>query len=177
MLKTVLLFLSLLIGNLIMSQDHKFRASAHVTLSVPTNTDISSMGAGLGATGEFGINKKWATLFSLDFHNFYGEVIDHFNQDTIKGFSILPIMAGFKYYSKEKFYIGAQGGVVVGLKHAGNCPGLSASTGMLVPLKNGNKVDIGIKFTAALSQTSIPENNFLDRGGYNFLSGSIGFFF
>jgi len=86
-------------------------------------------------------------------------------------------MAGLKYYSKEKFYIGAQGGIVVGLKHTGNCPGLGLSTGMLVPLKNGNKVDIGLKFTAALSQVSIPENNFLDRGGYNFLSGNIGFFF
>lgn len=177
MLKTVLFFLCLLIANLIMAQDHKFRASAHISLSVPTYSEIPSMGAGLGATGEFAINKKWATLFSLDFHNFYGKVIDHFNQDTIKGFSILPIMAGFKYYSKEKFYLGAQGGVVVGLKHSGNCPGLSLSTGMLVPLKNGNKVDLGLKFTAALSQTSIPENNFLDRGGYNFLSGSIGFFF
>ncbi len=177
MQKTVLLFLSLFTGSLIYSQDHKFRASAHVSLSIPTYKEIPSMGAGIGATGEFAINRKWATLFSVDFHNFYGKVIDHFNQDTIKGFSILPIMAGLKYYSKEKFYIGAQGGVVVGLKHTGNCPGLGLSTGMLLPLKSGNKVDIGLKFTAALSQVSIPENNFLDRGGYNFLSGSIGFFF
>ena len=177
MQKTLLLFISMLITNLIIGQDHKFRASAHVTLSIPTYKDIPSMGAGLGTTGEFAINKKWATLFSIDFHNFYGKVIDHFNQDTIKGFSILPVMAGLKYYSKEKFYIGAQGGIVVGLKHTGNCPGLAASTGMLLPLKNGHKVDIGLKFTAALSQVSIPENNFLDRGGYNFLSGNIGFFF
>jgi hypothetical protein len=177
MQKILLLFLSLQIVNLIIAQDHKFRASAHVSLSVPTYKEIPSMGAGIGTTGEFAINKKWATLFSVDFHNFYGKVIDHFNQDTIKGFSILPIMGGIKYYSKEKYYIGAQGGIVIGLKHAGNCPALSASTGMLVPLKNGHKVDIGLNFTAALSQVSIPENNFLDRGGYNFLSGSIGFFF
>jgi hypothetical protein len=177
MQKTLLLFLSLLVGNLIIAQDHKFRASAHVSLSIPTYKEIPSMGAGFGATGEFAINKKWATLFSVDFHNFYGKVIDHFNLDTIKGFSILPVMAGLKYYSREKFYIGAQGGVVVGLKHSGNCPGLSVSTGMLLPLKNEHKVDIGLRFTAALSQTSIPENNFLDRGGYNFVSGSIGFFF
>jgi hypothetical protein len=177
MQKTVLLFVGLLMGNLIIAQDHKFRASAHVSLSIPTYKEIPSMGAGFGATGEFAINKKWATLFSVDFHNFYGRIIDHFNQDTIKGFSILPVMGGIKYYSKEKFYIGAQGGIVVGLKHAGNCPGLAAITGMLVPLKNGNKVDIGLRFTAALSQVSIPENNFLDRGGYNFLSGTIGFFF
>jgi hypothetical protein len=48
---------------------------------------------------------------------------------------------------------------------------------MLVPLKSGNKIDIGLKFTAALNQASIPENNFLNRGGYSFLSGNIGFFF
>jgi hypothetical protein len=177
MQKTTLFLLGLLIGNLIIAQDYKFRASAHVSLSIPTYKEIPSMGAGIGATGEFAINKKWATLFSVDFHNFYGNVINHFNRDTINGFSILPVMGGIKYYSKEKFYIGAQGGIVVGLKHTGNCPGLAASTGMLVPLKNGNKVDIGLKFTAALSQVSIPENNFLDRGGYNFLSGTIGFFF
>jgi hypothetical protein len=160
-----------------MAQDHKFRLSANAYLSIPTYKEISSMAIGFGAGGEFAINKKWATIFTADFHNFYGTVIDHFNKDTIKGFSILPLMAGLKFYTNEKFYLGAQAGVSVGLKHAGNCPAIAAITGMLVPLKNGNKVDIGLKFTGIKRQTSFPENTFLKRGGYSFLSGRIGYFF
>lgn len=177
MKKFLLLIFSFLNISILIAQDHKFHLNTHVSLSAPTYKEIPSMGAGFGVSGEFAINRRWATIISTDFYNFYGRVIDHFNQDTIKGFSILPVMAGIKYYSKEKFYIGAQGGIVVGLKHAGNYPGLAASTGMLMPLKGGNKIDIGLKFTAALSQASIPENNFLNRGGYSFLSGNIGFFF
>jgi hypothetical protein len=160
-----------------MAQDHKFRLSANLSLSVPTYKEISSMAIGFGANGEFAINKRWATLFSADFHHFYGTVIDHFKNDTIKGFSILPVMAGLKYYAKEKFYLGAQAGVSVGLQHAGNCPAIAAFTGMLLPLRNDKKMDIGLKFTGIKRQTSFPENTFLNRGGYSFLSGRIGFFF
>lgn len=177
MKRTLFLLICFLTVNLIIAQDRKFRLSANVSLSIPTYTEISSMAIGLGANGEFAINRKWATLITADFHHFFGTVINHFNQDTIKGFSILPVMAGLKIYPNEKFYLGAQAGVSVGLQHAGNCPAIGAFTGILVPLKGGNKVDIGLKFTGIMRQTSFPENTFLNRGGYSFLSGRIGYFF
>src|SRR5688572_17642460 len=116
MKRTFFLLICLFTLSRVMAQDHKFRLSANAYLSIPTYKEISSMAIGFGAGGEFAINKKWATIFSADFHNFYGTVIDHFNKDTIKGFSILPVMAGLKFYTIEKFYLGAQAGVSVGLK-------------------------------------------------------------
>ncbi|MEO5562194.1 MAG: hypothetical protein ABIR18_02140, partial [Chitinophagaceae bacterium] len=152
MKKNLLVFTLLFAVLYLKAQEPKLKISINAELVVPTYAEIPSMGIGGAVNADYLLSRKVSAALTVGYDHFYGNVFDVFTDETIHGFSILPVMVGVKYYFPSQFYISGQGGMVVGLKHAGNAPALSPGIGMLLPVNGKRKIDIGLKFTGVLSQ-------------------------
>ena len=155
----------------------KLKFSIGPEFSVPTFSGITSSGVGGGISLEHFFNKKIAGTIDISYNYFKGNVFDFYKHDTLNGFSIMPVLAGGKYFFTNKFYISGAAGLIIGLHNAGNHLALSSGTGWLIPVSANSKIDLGVKLTGVPAGYSFPENSFLNRGGYSFLTFKIAYVF
>ena len=172
---TALSFLILMIS--VRAQSQKLHYSIGPEFSLPTFSGISSHGGGAGAGLGYSFNKKIEGDIEISYSHFKGNVPDFFKHDTINGFSIMPILFRGKYFFGDKFYVSGAAGLVVGMHNAANHMALSPGTGVLIPVSSNSKIDLGVLLIGVPAGYSYPENNFLNRGGYSFLTFRIAYVF
>lgn len=159
------------------AQSQKLKFSIGPEFLVPTFSGIPSSGVGGGICLEQFFNKKIAGAIDINFNYFRGNVFDFYKKDTIKGFSIMPVLAGGKYFFTNKFYLSGAIGLIIGLHNAGNHLALSPGTGLLIPVSATSKIDLEVNLTGVPTGYSFPENNFLNKGGYSFLTFKAAYVF
>ena len=159
------------------AQSHKVKFAIGPEVSVPTYSGISSIGIGGGTYLEYFLNKKLAVTGDISFNYFKGNIFDFFKNDTINGFSIMPVLAGGKYFFTDKFYAAASAGLIIGLRNAGNHLALSPGAGIVIPFSETSAIDIGVKLIGVPRGYSFSENSFLNKGGYSFLTFRIAYVF
>ncbi|MEP6597511.1 MAG: hypothetical protein ABJA71_16270 [Ginsengibacter sp.] len=159
------------------AQSQKLTFSIGPQVSVPTFNGINSTGIGGGFSIERFFSKKLTGFIDISLNYFNGNVLDHFKNDTIKGFTVMPVLAGAIYFFTDKFYLSGAAGIVIGLHNAGNHLALSPGTGILIPISATSKIDLGLKLIGIPTGYSFSENNFLNKGGYSFLTFRIAYMF
>lgn len=159
------------------AQSHKIKFAIGPEVSVPTYSGISSSGIGGGTYLEYFLNKKLAVTGDISVNYFKGNIFDFFKNDTINGFSIMPVLAGGRYFLTDKFYAGALAGLIIGLHNAGNHLALSPEAGIMIPFSSASAIDFGVKLIGVPRGYSFSENSFLNKGGYSFLTFRIAYVF
>ena len=86
-----------------------------------------------------------------------------------KDFAVIPLLAGLRYYMKNKWYAAFETGVnMKAHSNAATKFTLVPSAGILWPV--GKKaIDLGIQFSTVPMGYGFPEQKLLQRGGYSFL--------
>ncbi len=161
----------------IYAQNKKMKFSIGPQISLPTYTGINSSGIGGGLSTEHSFNKKIGGFVDVSYNYFNGNVYDLFKHDTIKGFGIMPVFLGAKYFLTNRFYMSGAAGIVIGINNAGNHAALSPGAGLIVPISTTANMDVGVRLIAVPTGFSFPENSFLNKGGYSFLSLRIAYQF
>jgi hypothetical protein len=159
------------------AQHKKLNFSIGPEVSVPTFSGITSPGIGGSISLEHFFSGKIAATIDISYNYFKGNVFDFFKQDTINGFSVMPVLVGGKYFFTDKFYISGAAGLIIGLHNAGNHLALSPGAGFLIPVSASSKIDLGVNLTGVPVGYSFSENSFLNKGGYSFLSFRIAYVF
>lgn len=122
-------------------------------------------------------NKKFSIISDIDINAFNSDVKNQITNKTAEGFIIMPVLAGVKWSALDNVYFPGQAGVAIGLKNAGTNISLSPGLGYLVKVDGKPKLDVGLRVIGVLPQASIPENTFLEKGGYSFLSLQLAYQF
>ena len=89
----------------------------------------------------------------------------------------MPVLPGVKYFVTDKFYASGALGIVIGIHNAANHFALSPGIGLLVPISEKSKIDLGLKLTGVPRGYSFSENIFLNKGGYSYLTFRIAYVF
>ncbi len=178
-MKKTLLFLLLTSALLInvSAQSQKVKFSIGPEVSLPTFSGITSSGSGGGISIDHFFSKKLAGFIGISVNHFKGGVADIFKNDTINGFTVMPILAGAKYFFTDKFYASGSAGIIVGIRNAGNHLALSPGAGILIPVSATSAFDLGVKLIGVPTGYSFSENSFLNKGGYSFLTFRIAYVF
>lgn len=178
-MKKVIVLISIIIflTNKGIAQNRKFSFSAGPAILIPTFSEINSAGFGIGAGIEYNLSKKISIVSDIDLNIFNSKVKNIFTNEITDGFIIMPLLVGLKWIAFKNFYFTGKSGVVAGLKNAGTNHSLSSGIGYLIPIGGKPKFDIDLKLVGVLPQTSIPENAFLEKGGYSFLSLKLAYRF
>jgi hypothetical protein len=172
---TALSFLILMIS--FRAQSQKVHYSIGPEFSLPTFSGIPSYGTGAGFSLGYYFNKRIEGDIGISYNYFKGNVSDVFKHDTIRSFSIMPILFRGKYFFGDKFYVSGAVGLVIGLHHAANHFALSPGTGVLIPVSAKSKIDLGVLLIGVPAGYSFSENNFLNKGGYSFITFRIAYVF
>ena len=157
------LFLNPLFGY---SQKDQTVISPGIHFSIPVYTiagENNTTGVGANAIVEHYFSNRFSGCLDIGYDHFTGNLI-YWNNAIDHSFNIVPVLVGFRYYL-QKFYLGLEAGAAIKASknvytNATICP----SAG--IKLK---RWDAGIKLVSVLSMPSIPENTFLQRGGYGWL--------
>ncbi|MEO7045557.1 MAG: hypothetical protein ABI091_09655 [Ferruginibacter sp.] len=178
-MKKILQILTLLIISVSNTdaQSHHVNFSIGPEYSLPTFSGISSCGIGAGISIEHFFNKRVEGVVAVSYGYFKGDVFDFYKNDTIKGFAVMPVLLGIKYFVSDKFYVSGAAGMVVGVHNAGNHLALSPGIGFLIPFSPHSKIDAGVKLIGIPRGYSFSENSFLNKGGYSYLTFKIAYIF
>lgn len=176
-LKKVLALLLFIMNVVTSAKSQRISFSAGPEFSMPISSKISSNGYGGSVALGYFFLKKIEGYFTISYNHFGGDVVDHFKNDTITGFTVMPILPGIKFFVTDKFYLAGAMGIVVGIRNAGNHFALSPGAGLLIPVTRKSKIDLGIKLIAVPLGYSFSENNFLNKGGYSYLTMKAGYVF
>jgi hypothetical protein len=178
-MKKIFLLLSVVITTVssTSAQDQKIKFSAGPLLAIPTYNGITSTGIGGGAGLHYFVSKKISGIIDVSFTYFKGDVLNNFTDDTVKGFTIMPVLAGAKYFITNLFYLSASTALVIGLHNAGNHLALSPGAGIEIPVSSTSGIDLGLKLIGVPTGYSFSENSFLNKGGYSFLTFRIAYLF
>ncbi|MDR3711288.1 MAG: hypothetical protein P4L51_00610 [Puia sp.] len=92
-------------------------------------------------------------------------------------FSVLPLLAGARYYWKEHYYLAMQAGALVSTNsqtdtHLALTPGI----GMIAPVGE-SLLELSLQFTGVPRGFGLPEKTVLQRGGYSFAALRIAYKF
>jgi hypothetical protein len=159
------------------AQTKKINFSIGPELSVPVYRGISGTGIGGGISVGHFFNKRLEGEVAVSFNHFNGEVLNFNKTDTVAGFSVMPLLPGIKYFISRKFYASGGVGMVIGTRNAANHFALSPGLGFLFPVSCKNKLDAGVKLIGVPNGVSFPENIFLNKGGYSFVTFRVAYFF
>lgn len=170
-------FILILVTSIGMAQKNRLVVSAGPAILIPTYSEINSAGFGFGAGVEYKLNKKIAIASDIDINIFNSKVKNIFTNKITDGFIIMPVLVGVKWNAFNNFYFTGKAGLVAGLKNAGTNFSLSPGLGYLVNINGKQKLDVGLKLVGVLPMSSIPENTFLEKGGYSFLSLKLAYRF
>jgi hypothetical protein len=133
----------------------------------------SGFGVGIKIEREFG--KKFSWTIGAHWNYFKGNYIySTFNgslHDTITHFAFIPVLVGIKYYPINKWYVSFETGPSFKTSRMGPTKlGVVPSAGVLLPLRNGSGIDLGMKYTHIIRGFATPETPGLQAGGYGILS-------
>jgi hypothetical protein len=150
-------------------KNNHFSAALHIAGPVFSATG-NLKGVLLGAS----LQKQWkwgahiAATTSVGYHYFSG-TIHHTGGQQEKDFAVIPLLAGLRYYMKNKWYAAFETGVnMKAHSNAATKFTLVPSAGILWPV--GKKaIDLGIQFSTVPMGYGFPEQKLLQRGGYSFL--------
>ncbi len=173
----VLILIVMLVVSNLKAQSKKTFFSIGPELSIPTFSEISGSGIGGGISIEHFFSKRIDGNLTISLVHFSNNVFNFNKSDTLKGFSVLPVLPGLKYFITERLYAGGAAGMVIGIHHAASHFALSPEIGLLFPVSAKAKIDIGAKLIGVLKNTSFPENIFLNRGGYSFVTFRAAYIF
>ncbi len=135
----------------------------------------NAIGFGLDVKREWNFTSRFSFTADAGFNYFQGDYTYYkfmgSPKDTvIKNFSIVPVLAGLKYYFAGNFYLSGEAGIVIkASRNAGTRLALVPSAGWMLPLGN-SKIDLGIRLTNIISGYGTPESSGLKNGGYGFWS-------
>jgi hypothetical protein len=125
----------------------KFNAGVEVGLPIGDFSDISSIGIGTSAQGEYAASEKLGITLNVGYLTFSGKSVDLGILGSVKlpSTSIVPILAGVKIYFSEKVYGHAQAGISIFNNDLGTAFTYAPSIGVMAT----EKIDISLKYQAA----------------------------
>jgi hypothetical protein len=166
MRKIVWLFCSLLFcSSSAIGQPKKLVPSAGVEFSVPAHQSIGSNhanGVGFSLKEEFFVSQKFSVTVSAGYSFFRGDLV-YWDGSKDKNFALIPVMIGARCYFHKFFAAFEAGAAIKGSSNVNTLPAVCPSAGVLV-----NKFEISFRLMGILQVPSIPENTFLQRGGYSY---------
>jgi hypothetical protein len=161
-----------------LGQAHTFKLSVGPSASITTLRGLDAKGYGGALTGEYFFHKKFAVNLSVAYDHFTCNLVDPWEDIVIKDFSLVPVMAGVRYYYRPWLYGGLSTGMAISASDRTRTTfAIAPVIGTNLPLGKG-VLDIGLQFTG-LPQTfaTIPEKNLLEKGGYSYLSLRVAYGF
>jgi hypothetical protein len=170
MKKITIVFILTVTTSIGLAQKNSLAVSVGTAKLIPTYTGISSIGFGFSTSVDYKLTKNISFISDIDVDIFNSKVKNNFTNKITDGFIIMPVLVGAKWNAFSNFYFTSKAGFVTGLKNAGTNFSLSPGLGYLININGNRKLDIGLKLVGVLPKSSIPENTFLERGGYSFLS-------
>lgn len=171
------LFVLTFTAGISMAQENKFVVSAGPSLLIPTYSEINSVGFGFGVGIDYRLNNKFSLASDIDVDVFDSKVKNLFTDEITDGFILMPVMIGVKWRPVNNLYFAGKVGAVAGLKNASTNFALSPGLGYLVNINGKPTLDVGLNLLGVPGMASIPENTFLDKGGYSFLSLKLAYRF
>jgi len=159
------------------AQSKKINFSIGPEFSQPTFSGISGNGIGGGISIGYFFNKRIEGNVAISFNHFNSDVFNFNKTDTVNGFTIMPFLPGIKYFITDKFYASGAVGMVIGINNAANHFALSPGIGFLIPFSEKSKIDISLKLIGVPTGYSFPENIFLNKGGYSYLTFRLAYLF
>jgi hypothetical protein len=147
----------------------------NIPVAIPTGHN-HAIGFGPQVSAEHFFGKRFSGTLSVAF-NYYRGTINYGdyggNEKSDKSFSLLPVLAGIRFY-QHKFYLGSSAGLVFGTSYntATNLA-LAPSLGFV-----NKHFDLSMQYVG-IPQTfnGIPENTYLKKGGYSIVQLGIQYLF
>ena len=169
MRKTFFLVNSLLLSSsLLFAQPKKFIPSVGVEFNLLLESN-NAVGGGFHFREEHFFSQNFSASLTVGYIRFKGDIV-YWDGSKDKTFSLIPVLLGGKYFI-HKFYGGFEGGLAIkASSNVSTLPAVSPSVGILL-----NKLDISCKLLSVLQMPSIPENTFLQRGGYSYIGVRIAY--
>ena len=147
------------------------------TTNIKDEENDNLMGGGVNLKVEKGITKKISATASfgiLHFSGLYTSVFNPFRsngKNTIKNFTLSPLLAGIRYRLVGVMYLSTEAGITFRNKANDRLLlVLAPSAGVLLPVKENKKIDLGLKFSHTVARPSFLGDPILQTGGYSFLS-------
>lgn len=152
---------------------------AGIDLGVPAYTAVGDMKGvltGIYVKKDWPAGKHFAATISAGYHYFSGTVRS-FDNKEVKNFSVLPLLAGVKYYAWKRYFLAFETGLNIGLdKNTSTKPALVPSLGALLPVGQ-KQFEVAVRYNATKAGSTFPEASLLNRGGYSFLELRLGWAF
>ncbi|HEX6180929.1 MAG TPA: hypothetical protein VFZ47_06755 [Chitinophagaceae bacterium] len=146
-------------------------------LSVSTDREIPTPGIGASIGMEVRSFHRISFTSEISYNQFSGDVIYKFRNDTIQGFSKLPIVAGIKGRIWKGAYLVVRAGLAFGLKNAGTSLAFAPGAGWLLHRNDKPLLDLGVRWIGIPGMPSFPENSVLNKGGYSYLNFRVAYVF
>lgn len=151
------------------AKNNHFSAALHIAGPVFTATgNLKGVLSGVSFQKQWHWGRRIAATASAGYSYFSG-TIHYFGGQEEKHFAVIPVLAGLRYYIKNKLYAAFETGVnIKAHRNAATKFALVPSAGILLPV--GKKaIDLGIQFSTVPMGYGHPEQKLLQRGGYSFL--------
>lgn len=153
------------------AQDKQHSLAAGIDVATPVYTAVGDMKGiltGVFIKKEWRWSKRFAGTASAGYSYFNGSV-SSFDEKEVHDFAVVPVLAGLRYYARNKYYAGLEAGVGIRAhKNASTKFTLAPAVGVLVPI-GGKSIDLGLRFYTIPSMPAIPEATVLHKGGYSLL--------
>lgn len=178
-MKKILLLVCLVAGFLSASAQRKTYSNPltiGIDLGIPAYTiigDMSGVLTGIHIKKEWRPTSHFAASLSAGYQYFAGTVTS-FDGKEVKNFSVLPLLAGIKYYGWDKYFLGFETGFHIGLDaNTATKLALVPSIGAMLPV--GKKhLEVALRYSGTKSGANFPEAPLLNRGGYGFIGIRLG---
>ncbi len=136
---------------------------------------LKATGIGIGIKMERHFSSSFSWTVAAHFNYFKGKFsytsFTGARDTSVNNFASIPIFAGLKYYPILPLYLSFEMGPSIKASSKTTTKlAVTPSAGVLLPLRNGNVVDLGIKYTHVVRGFATPETPGLQAGGYGILS-------
>lgn len=90
----------------------QFGAGLRLGLTVGDFSNTHTMGIGGELQGEYGFSEKASGIISVGYNHFLGKSVSESGISIVyDNASLIPVLAGARFYATPKFFIGAQAGI------------------------------------------------------------------
>jgi hypothetical protein len=162
----------LLSSSITFSQTYKSSVAIEGGLSYPLNQPVQknkAVGIAINVKAEQFFSKKFSGTLRIGYNYFKGDLV-YWDGKMDKNFTLIPVLLGARYYI-QKLYLGFETGAAFkGSKNVYTNIAVAPSFGYLC-----KRINININILSILGFPSIPENTFLQRGGYSYLGVKFGY--
>jgi len=129
--------------------------------------------------GKF-VSSKFELGLSAGYNKFSGDYYSDnvFDDSVIERVALIPVLAGVRYYPLKQLYISFEGGYAFpAYKDMLGSAAIAPAIGTAYPLRNGNRLDFGLRCTFIAYRPQILESSTLTGGGYSFLTARLSYGF